>query len=110
MAGRRMDLATDFRDLLCALADHGVRFLVVGAYALAAHGRPRGTGATAWPNRLTARFDDIPVSLVGRDDFLANKRAVGRLKDLADARSRRTTATDGAALKDARQAWAPPVD
>jgi len=34
----------DFRDLLVALAESGVRFLVVGAHALAAHGVPRVTG------------------------------------------------------------------
>lgn len=34
----------DFVDLLRALCVHDVRFLVVGAYALAVHGRPRATG------------------------------------------------------------------
>ena len=34
----------DFLDLLRAFIDRDVRFLVVGAYALAVHGRPRATG------------------------------------------------------------------
>jgi hypothetical protein len=34
----------DFVDLLRAFNDADVRFLVVGAYALALHGRPRATG------------------------------------------------------------------
>ena len=34
----------DFVDLLRAFIVADVRFLVVGAYALAVHGRPRGTG------------------------------------------------------------------
>lgn len=34
----------DFVDLLRAFADAEVRFLIVGAYALAHHGRPRATG------------------------------------------------------------------
>jgi hypothetical protein len=34
----------DFVDLLRAFIDADVRFLVVGAYALAVHGRPRATG------------------------------------------------------------------
>jgi len=34
----------DFIDLLRAFADAEVRFLVVEAYALALHGRPRATG------------------------------------------------------------------
>ena len=34
----------DFLDLLRAFTDRNVRFLIVGAYALAVHGRPRATG------------------------------------------------------------------
>jgi len=34
----------DFLDLLRAFSDHDVRFLIVGAYALGVHGRPRATG------------------------------------------------------------------
>ncbi len=34
----------DFVDLLRAFSAHDVRFLVVGAYALGVHGRPRATG------------------------------------------------------------------
>ena len=38
-----MMLNKDYRDMLQALADEKVRFLLVGAYALAAHGYPRAT-------------------------------------------------------------------
>ncbi len=34
----------DFVDLLSALLEHGARFLVVGAHAMAVHGVPRATG------------------------------------------------------------------
>lgn len=37
-------MIADFRDLLATLNAAGVRFLVVGAHALAAHGVPRVTG------------------------------------------------------------------
>jgi hypothetical protein len=37
-------LNPDFRDMLAALCDEEVEFLLVGAYALAAHGLPRATG------------------------------------------------------------------
>ena len=37
-------LHDDFRDLLLALQKHRVRFLIVGAHALAVHGVPRATG------------------------------------------------------------------
>lgn len=147
MGGRPIDLAKDFRDLLHAFVGRNVRFLIVGAYALAVLGRPRATGdldvwieatlenaertyaalgdfgaplhaltvadlsipgvvfqiglpplridiltqisgvdfATAWPRRRAATFGDVAVSVIGREDFIANKRASGRLKDLADA-------------------------
>lgn len=39
-----MDLNPDFKDMLLALKDADVEFLVVGAYAVAAHGYPRATG------------------------------------------------------------------
>ncbi len=37
-------MTPDFVELLQAFAENRVRFLVVGAYALAFHGRPRATG------------------------------------------------------------------
>jgi hypothetical protein len=37
-------LNPDFRDLLRALCEENVQFLVVGAYAVAFHGHPRTTG------------------------------------------------------------------
>ena len=43
MAGGEIRLAKDFRDLLRVFAAPDVRFLVVGAYALAVLGRPRAT-------------------------------------------------------------------
>ncbi|HNQ14519.1 MAG TPA: hypothetical protein PKM58_03085 [Pyrinomonadaceae bacterium] len=39
-----MEFNQDFRDILVALNDANVDFLVVGAYAVAAHGFPRATG------------------------------------------------------------------
>lgn len=38
----------------------------------------------AWPNRLEIRIGDLDVAIIGRDDFIANKRASGRPKDLLD--------------------------
>ena len=38
-----MDLNRDYQELLQSFASHNVRFLVVGGYALAAHGHPRYT-------------------------------------------------------------------
>lgn len=38
-----MMLNEDYRDMLRLLADEKVKFLLVGAYALAAYGYPRAT-------------------------------------------------------------------
>jgi len=139
----------DFLDLLRAFVDRDVRFLIVGAYALAVHGRPRATGdldvwvdptpdnaskivqalaefgapagqvsaddfsrpgivfqmglppcridvltelsgltfTQAWPGRIQAAFGPITVNVIGRDAFIANKRATGRARDLGDIES-----------------------
>jgi hypothetical protein len=39
-----MDLDRDFREFAASFVGHEVRFLVIGGYALAAHGLPRATG------------------------------------------------------------------
>ena len=39
-----MDLDRDFNEFVQYFIAHEVRFLVVGGYALAAHGLPRTTG------------------------------------------------------------------
>ncbi len=136
----------DFVDLLRAFVAREVRFLIVGAYALALYGRPRATGdldvwvdATpenasrlmaaladfgapieqiseadfsrpgivyqigvapgridiltqltgltfeeAWAGRVRHPFGEVEADIIGREAFLRNKRATGRLKDLAD--------------------------
>jgi predicted nucleotidyltransferase len=40
----RRVLNPDFKDMLSVFSAEGVEFLVVGAYAMAAHGAPRATG------------------------------------------------------------------
>ena len=44
----------DFAEMLSALSEAGVEFLIVGAHALAAHGMPRATGdLDIWVNPTT---------------------------------------------------------
>ena len=138
----------DFRDLLVALHDAGVRFIVVGAHAMAVHGVPRSTGdldvwiecgednvrrtwsalcdfgapvealgvtrddllrpgtvvqiglpprridlltritgvefEDAWRNRAGMTIEGFRIACLGRADLIANKRATGRTRDLAD--------------------------
>jgi hypothetical protein len=141
----------DFRDLLSGFIAGGVRFLVVGAHALAAHGVPRVTGdldvwvepttenaarvfrslaafgapiatlivreadfsapdkviqlglppyridimtsisgvvfADAWGGRLNGTLFEVGVAFLGLAEFIQNKRACGRPKDLADLKA-----------------------
>jgi hypothetical protein len=45
------------------------------------------TGLTfeeAWPGRLRRPFGEIDVDFIGRAEFIRNKRATGRPKDLGD--------------------------
>lgn len=40
--------------------------------------------AEAYPRRIVVRLGDVDVPFLGRDDLIANKRALGRARDLAD--------------------------
>ncbi len=35
-------------------------------------------------NRVTATYYDVPVFCISKQDFIANKKALGRYQDLAD--------------------------
>jgi Aminoglycoside-2''-adenylyltransferase len=39
---------------------------------------------TAFANRVQGRYGNVPVQYIGREQFIRNKRSIGRLKDLAD--------------------------
>ncbi len=160
-----MRLPPDWKEFIGLLCSHRVRFLVVGAHALAANGRPRATGdldfwveptvtnakrlgraihefgfeelaaqaaefarpdrmATmgvpplridimtsitgvafeqAWPKRLKARFGQYEIGFLGREELLANKRASGRPKDLADVALLLEGHSDGAKSRQRRK-------
>lgn len=142
-------LSRDFREFVELLNANGVEYLVVGGYALAAHGQPRYTGDLdlwlrvtprnllaalraldefgfgslglraddfqtdgavvqlgyppgridlmssadgvtfddSYARRMDVNIDGVTLPVIGLDDFKANKRASGRLKDLADLES-----------------------
>ena len=53
-----MQLDSDFSEFVASFAAHDVRFMIVGGYALAAHGLPRATGdldAWIWTDPDNAR-------------------------------------------------------
>jgi hypothetical protein len=54
---------------------------------------PGFTFAEAWPRRRDVNVEGFIVHFVGRDDLLANKRAVGRPQDLRDVRAIEREAT-----------------
>jgi hypothetical protein len=139
-------LNRDFVEMLSALSGAGADYLLVGAYAMAAHGVPRATGDIdlwvrpdpanaekvmralrafgaplldlslddlskpgtvfqiglpprridiltaidglsfdeAWPLRIAATLDGVPVAVIGLAQLVKNKRATGRPKDALD--------------------------
>ena len=81
-------LNEDYSDMLRALSDEGVRFILVGAYALAAHGYPRATmDIDIWvmpsPDnadavlRAVARFG-APLDELSKDDLLTEGTSGGQ--------------------------------
>jgi len=141
-----MALHNDWREFLSLLNSNRVRFIVVGAHALAVHGHPRFTGdldvvvessevnarrmltvlqafgfgsvgiraadlvrpgmvlrlgqppvgidiltsisgvtfSAAWKHRRRTLLGGVRVGVLGRADYIRNKRASGRAKDLLD--------------------------
>src|SRR5437899_3972139 len=75
-----MILAQDFEDFVRLLNTHEVKYMVVGGYALAFHGKPRHTGdLDIWINisednaeRMLKVLKDFGLSSLGfeKDDFL----------------------------------------
>ncbi|NBB87882.1 MAG: hypothetical protein GVY12_16870 [Bacteroidetes bacterium] len=74
-------LNPDYRDILSAFDDAGVEYLVIGAYAVAAHGHPRATGdIDLWvrPSPVNAKrvlralkAFGAPLSNINEQDFQA---------------------------------------
>jgi hypothetical protein len=46
---------------------------------------PAVTFDEAWSSRITVTLDGVPLQVIGKAELIKNKRAVGRLQDLADA-------------------------
>lgn len=81
-----LDLDPDFAEFVECLARHSVRYLVVGGYALAAHGLPRATGdLDVWVMVDPANARNVMQALVdfgfgavglSEDDFLDANQVV----------------------------------
>jgi hypothetical protein len=82
-----MDIQKDFADLCSSLNANSVDYLIVGGYAVAFHIMSSITGIDwedAWASREHGTYGSVPVLFIGRAALIANKRATGRTKDLAD--------------------------
>ena len=141
-----LELAKDFKELLKLLNENGVKYLLIGGYAVVLHGYVRNTNDLdivvsddpdnaqrvvkaltafgfggdeldaglftqkdslvrmgvepvrieilnyleginfddAYERRKRIWVEDIEIDVISLDDLLANKKAVGRLRDLAD--------------------------
>ena len=72
-------LNKDYKEMLQSLLDHKVEFLVVGAYAMAAHGYPRATGdLDLWVFTTRENADKVykaleefgaPLEQINKDSF-----------------------------------------
>ncbi len=79
-------LNPDFKDMLSCLKEEGVEFIIVGAYALAAHGFPRATGdIDVWVRNSPSNAQKImralvkfgaPVSNLSEEDFISPEMIV----------------------------------
>ena len=95
-------LNRDFKKFAGLLDANGVEYLVVGGFALAAHGRPRYTlgyppgridlltgidgvrFTDCYPRRQIVEVAGVRLPIIHIDDFKANERAAGRPRDIAD--------------------------
>ncbi|HEX7843855.1 MAG TPA: hypothetical protein VF469_40550 [Kofleriaceae bacterium] len=76
-----MELGKDFRDLIELLNRHGVRYMAVGGFAVAVHGKPRYTkDLDLWvevspenAQRIVAALDDFGFASLGlrAEDFMS---------------------------------------
>ena len=76
-------LNPDYKDILSAFNDADVDYLLVGAYALAAHGLPRATGdIDLWVRRSAANAEKLmralaafgaPLAGIEEQDFLTSE-------------------------------------
>jgi predicted nucleotidyltransferase len=90
-------LNDDYKEMLQCLSEENVRFLLVGAYAVAAYGYPRATKdidiltrisgvdfQQAYERRNSVSLEGMEVPVISLEDLIVNKRSTGRTQDLAD--------------------------
>jgi hypothetical protein len=97
-----IELPLDFKEFLKLLNENGVRYLLIGGYAVGYHGYPRATNdmdvwiaihpdnaqrvefEDCYASRIVDDFDGVTTNIIDLPHLKINKKAAGRLKDLAD--------------------------
>lgn len=82
-----METHPDFKDLLALLNEHKVEHIILGVPPVRIDLITSITGVAghqASAGKISGNYGDIPVSFLGRVQYIANKKATGRAKDLAD--------------------------
>jgi len=102
-----IELPLDFKEFLKLLNAKKVRYLLIGGYAVGYHGYPRATNdmdvwiavhpdnakrivkvlrefEESYASRIVDILDGVEVNIIDLAHLKANKKAAGRLKDLAD--------------------------
>ena len=98
-----MKINSDFRDLLRSLNAAGVKYLVVGGYAVMVHTELRYKKdiltsvlgldfETAWSRKIAVDFSGVEAPVLCREDILAAKIAFGRARDRRARELRRNKA------------------
>lgn len=76
-------MSRDFVEMLAALSAAGAK-LALFDLSFDDLSRPDTVFDDAWARRLEISVGDLAVPVIGRSDFIANKKASGRPKDLLD--------------------------
>lgn len=79
-----MELPSEWLEFLSLLQRHDARFIIVGAYAMAAHGIDGVPFSRAYEGATRESLGGIELRFLGLADFVAAKKASGRTKDLLD--------------------------
>ena len=69
----------DFRDFIASLNHNGVRYILVGGYAVILHGYSRTTERSA-----ICKEEELELRVIHKHDLIALKKKAGRSKDLDD--------------------------
>lgn len=88
-------LNPDFKEFIQSLNDNQVRYLIIGGYAVALHGYPPNRidlittpdgveFSTCYAQKIDTELDELIISFIDLENLKLNKKASGRLQDLAD--------------------------